>query len=162
MNRTYEYRRNLPHYQKFDRAHFVTFVTHERWVLPAEARDIVFNACRHFDGERLQLHAAVVMPEHVHLILGLLRNDLGEEFTFAETIGAIKGFTAHAINKTRGRQGSVWMDESFDHVLRCEDNLQDRIEYLRQNPVRRGLVSVPEEYRWLYVRKIAQPGTAAL
>jgi REP element-mobilizing transposase RayT len=157
--RTYEYQRNLPHYQKDDRAHFVTFVTHERWVLPAAARDIVLKSCLHLDGDRFDLHAAVVMPDHVHLVLEFLQDDLGEDFTFAETVGAIKGFTAHAINKQLKRKGSVWLDESFDHVARCEESVEEKIEYIRQNPVRRGLVSIPSEYRWLYVRS-AQPRTA--
>jgi len=37
----YEHRHNLPHIQKDDRAHFITFNTHHRWVLPPAARDVV-------------------------------------------------------------------------------------------------------------------------
>ncbi len=158
--RTYEYHRNLPHYQKDDRAHYVTFVTHERWVLPPEVRGIVLKACHHFDRDRLTLHAAVVMPDHVHLILEFLKDDLGEDFTFAETVGAIKGFTAHEINRVLVRKGHVWQDESFDHVVRCEGRVEQKIEYVRENPVRRGLARTADEYPWLYVRMAAQPGTA--
>jgi len=46
--------------------------------------------------------------------------------------------------------GPVWQEESFDHVIRGDVSLEEKIDYIRQNPVRRGLVSRPEEYRWLW------------
>jgi len=159
--RKYEYRRNLPHYQKSDRAHFITFVTREKWILPPNARDIVLQSCLHFDSVKLELYVAVVMPEHVHLIFTPLRNESGEEFGLAEILNSTNGFSAHAINGQLGRKGSVWLDESFDHVLRSEENLEAKIEYVRQNPVRRGLVNEPDSYRWLWTESFStQPGTA--
>lgn len=155
----YRYRRNLPHVQKSDRTLFATFVTKERRVLSPAARDIVFNACLHFHETKINLHAAVVMPEHVHIIFGLLRDEQKEEYSLAEILGSIKGFTAHAINKSENTKGQVWLDESFDHVVRHAESLEAKIEYLRQNPVRRGLVTRPEGYKWLWVRT-TQPGTA--
>jgi REP element-mobilizing transposase RayT len=137
----------------------VTFVTSEHWVLPPTARDIVLQACLYFNGTKIDLRATVVMPDHVHLIFIALRDETGECFSFAEILGSIKGFSAHSINKVLRRRGSVWLDESFDHVVRCEEKFEQKIEYVRQNPVRRGLVRTPEQYRWLWV-KVAQPRTA--
>jgi hypothetical protein len=91
----YEYRRNLPHFQKDDRAHFITFNTHQKWVLPPAERDVVLESCLFLDGKKIHLHAVVVMPEHVHMIFLVLRNALGENDTFAEILGPIKGYTAH-------------------------------------------------------------------
>ena len=59
--------------------------------------------------------------------------------------------TAHQINKLLKRTGPIWEEESFDHVLRSDESLKEKCEYLRQNPVRRGLVQRPEDYRWLWV-----------
>ena len=84
------------------------------------------------------------------MIFSVLRNPEGENYTFAEVLGPIKGYTAHTINKQMKRHGQVWQDESFDHVLRSDEKLEVRVEYLRQNPVRRGLVKIPEQYRWLW------------
>jgi hypothetical protein len=36
-------------------------------------------------------------------------------------------------------------EESFDHTLRTAESLKDKLEYIRQNPVRRGLVARPED-----------------
>ena len=52
--------------------------------------------------------------------------------------------------RNRLRFLEAW-DEFFDHVLRSDESLKDKCEYIRQNPVRRGLVTRPEEYRWLWV-----------
>ena len=49
--------------------------------------------------------------------------------------------------------GPVWQEESFDHVLRSQESLEQKLEYIQQNPVRRGLVEKPEDYRWLWIEQ---------
>jgi REP element-mobilizing transposase RayT len=77
LTHNYDYRRRLPHYQKSDRAIFVTFCRLTRDPFPANARDVIFQHCVHDDGKRIKLHAAVVMPDHVHLVLTPLRDEQG-------------------------------------------------------------------------------------
>jgi len=70
MQRRYNYRgRYLPHIQKDNKALFITFATHQRWHLPNLARDLALEACIHAHNKKCILHVAVVMPDHVHLIL---------------------------------------------------------------------------------------------
>ena len=147
----YEYRRNLPHLEKSDRAHFITFHTMGYRPLSPKARDLVLACCLYPHGRKCRVHAVVVMPEHVHMLLTPLRDDAGESFTFAEILHPIKSVSAHRINKLRREEGAVWQDESFDHVERSEESLDDKIEYLQQNPVRRGLASRAGQYKWLWV-----------
>ncbi len=52
-----------------------------------------------------------------------------------------------------GREGPVWQDESFDHVLRNDESLREKMEYIRQNPVGKGLVTKPEDYPWLWIEE---------
>ena len=68
MNRIYEYRRHLPHYQPSYKAIFLTFSTHQRWTLPPDARTITLESCTWGTGTRFNLHGAVVMPDHVHFL----------------------------------------------------------------------------------------------
>src|SRR5437868_3733486 len=63
------YERNLPHIQPESRPYFITFATHKRMPLPARARDIVLSACHYHHQKTCDLLGAVVMPDHVHLIL---------------------------------------------------------------------------------------------
>jgi REP element-mobilizing transposase RayT len=147
----YQYRRRLPHFQKSDTALFVTFRTGGLLVLPEEARDLVLNHCLREQRLRVYLFAAVVMPDHVHVLIKVLRDENGWPFPLAEIMQSLKGTTAHRINKLLHRSGPVWQEESFDHVLRSDESLKQKCEYIQQNPVRAGLVHKPEDYRWLWV-----------
>ncbi|MBI2681761.1 MAG: transposase [Acidobacteriales bacterium] len=150
MTKKFAYRRNLPHIQKADRPHFITFNTWNHFQLPPDARDTVFLACLHYDEVKIGLYSVVVMPDHVHMVCTFLRNTYGEIHTFAELLNSIKGFTAHSVNRLLGWKGHLWQDESFDHVLRHEESIAQKIEYLKNNPVEAGLVSKPGDYPWLW------------
>lgn len=149
----YEYRRRLPHFQKADTSIFVTFRKLTRDPFSAEARDVVLKHCLYEHGKRIELYAAVVMPDHVHLLFKPLRDADGWPHPLHKIMKLIKGTSARDINKLIGTNGPVWQDESFDHVLRSEESLQGKTEYIRMNPVRRGLVQTPEQYKWLWLQR---------
>jgi REP element-mobilizing transposase RayT len=149
--RRYEYRRRLPHYQKDDRPVFVSFRTLRNLQLGPAARSLALQHCLFDSGRRIQLHAAVIMPDHVHLLLTALRDSDGWTFALPEIMKAIKGTSARSINKLTARRGALWQDESFDHVMRGDESLAETVEYIRQNPVRKGLVEQPEDYEWLWI-----------
>lgn len=147
----YRYRRLLPHLQKADCDLFVTFCTHGHTRLPAAARELVFAHCLREHGKRITLHAVVVMPDHVHLLLFPLRDAEGWPWPLVDILHCLKSATAHRINKLLHLSGPVWEEESFDHVLRSDESRREKCEYIAQNPVRKGLVSQAENYRWLWV-----------
>jgi REP element-mobilizing transposase RayT len=153
LDRKYEYRRRLPHYQKVDRPIFVTFRKLNTDHFPPFARDIILQHCLHDHGRRLQMHAVVVMPEHVHLLMSVLRNEDGWPIALPLILKAIKGTSARHVNRELGTSGPVWQEESFDHVLRSDESFQEKLEYIRLNPVRRGLVKRSEEYPWLWIEQ---------
>jgi hypothetical protein len=75
----------------------------------------------------------------------------GWPFPLRYILKLIKGASAHGVNQLTGTGGQVWLDESFDHVLRSNESFAEKLEYIRQNPVRRGLVKTPDDYSWLWV-----------
>ncbi len=87
------------------------------------------------------------MPDHAHLIFRILNGNLGD------VLRKIKGSSARQVNIVLKRSGSLWTDESFDHIIRHEEELKEKIEYVQNNPVKKGLVEVPQQYRWLFVSK---------
>jgi len=144
------YRRNLPHLQRDAKPHFITFVTKDRWILRKWAREIILGCCRHDDGIRYQLRVAVVMPDHVHVILTPLIDPARQlVVSLAQIMKGVKGSSAHAIDH-RLSHGAVWQEESFDRVLRSSESLDAKIEYVLNNPVRGGLVRDWHDYRWLW------------
>ncbi|MGA2347833.1 MAG: transposase [Candidatus Sulfotelmatobacter sp.] len=149
MQRKYEYRRNLPYYQKDNRILFITYSTWHRWKLPEIAKDIALDSCRRADGRKYSLYAAVVMPDHVHLICLPLMDENGS-ISIPEITRTVKSESAHRINNVLARTGPVWQDESFDHILRGDESLRKKVLYIPENPVRAGLVASPCEYRWLW------------
>jgi REP element-mobilizing transposase RayT len=149
----YDYRRMLPHYQKARRALFVTCCKLIPTPFTAESRDVILQHCLYDHGKRYLLHAAVVMPEHVHLLLTPREDEEGWPYGLPATLKLLKGASARSVNNLLCVTGPVWQEESFDHVLRSQESLEEKLEYIRQNPVRRGLAKKPEDYRWLWVEQ---------
>jgi putative transposase len=149
VQRKYEYRRKLPHRQWEGKAYFITFSTYQRQLLTPGSRDLVLKTCLAGNGRLFELHAVVVMPDHVHLILTPLMDEKGE-ISIPEIMQAIKSTSAHLINRYLGRKGRVWQEESFDRAMRQVENFQGKIEYILGNPVRASLATSPFEYRWLW------------
>jgi REP element-mobilizing transposase RayT len=86
------------------------------------------------------LHAYVVMPNHVHVLLE-------PRIPLARITGSIKGVSARDANATLGRvRMPFWQDESFDHWLRNGAEFQHIRHYIEQNPVTAGLVASPQEW----------------
>lgn len=147
------YRRQLPHLQRDYKPHFITFCTQKRWHLPEAAREIVLNCCIHDHGTKISLHVVVVMPDHVHVIFTpKVNEERSEIWSLANIMDGIKGASAHLVNRELNRAGQVWQAESFDHVLRSSESLDAKIAYIVGNPVRSGLVTRSEDYRWLWRR----------
>ncbi|MGB2863303.1 MAG: valine--tRNA ligase [Sedimentisphaerales bacterium] len=100
--------------------------------------EIVHNALKHFDGERYKLIAWAVMPNHVHVILRPLA---GHELP--EIVHSWKSFTSKQINRRLDRQGSLWMDEYYDHLIRDEEDFRNQVDYVLANPEKAGLQDWP-------------------
>jgi len=149
VQRKYEYRRCLPHYQKDNRILFITYATWHRWKLAEIARGLALDSCLRANGRKYSLYAAVAMPDHVHLIC-LPLTDSNGSISIPEITRTIKSESAHRINKALKRTGRVWQDESFDHILRGEESLSKNMKYILENPVRAGLVPRSNDYRWLW------------
>ncbi len=99
------YRRNLQHLQKDFRPHFVTFNTKFRWTSPDWAREIALSSCLHDHRRRYELHIAVVMPDHVHLILTPSIDERRcQIFSRIEIMRGIKGSSGRAINSNQTRR----------------------------------------------------------
>ncbi|MFQ5425252.1 MAG: class I tRNA ligase family protein, partial [Phycisphaerae bacterium] len=140
-------RRILPHWEAGGSTYVLTFRLQEG-TLTEDERSLVLEACRHWDSTRFELHAAVVMPDHVHLLCTPLARLSGEWWSVADLMHSIKGYTAKEINARRGSAGAVWQREYFDRIIRSKSDFEEKWEYVVSNPRRRGL---PEGYGWVWV-----------
>ncbi len=112
-----------------------------------QVAEIVEQALLRFDGERYQLIAWCIMPNHVHVLLQPQR-------PLAKIVQSWKSYTgrwalAHNAELQLGAPGQVfWMREYWDRFIRDESHLRRTIAYIQENPVKAGLCRKPEEWRW--------------
>jgi len=116
--------------------------------IAARVEQIIREVCEEQQSEILRLE---IMPDHVHLLLTPLRDERGWPYCLPSILKRLKGTSARSVNRLSGSCGPVWQAESFDHLLRSQESFEETLEYIRQNPVRRGLQKKPEDYPWLWV-----------
>ena len=80
----------------------------------------------------------VVMPEHVHLLLG----EPGREL-LAVGIQALKLSAAN-----RAKQRPFWQARYYDFNVFTEAKRIEKLDYMHANPMKRGLVDKPEDWLW--------------
>ena len=111
--------------------------------------DLVTQAI--LDGEsrfaRYQLHAFVVMTNHVHMLVT-------PQVVATKWLGPLKGFTAHEANRILSNHGTpFWQDESYDHLVRSDAEFGRIHDYIERNPITAGVVVAAEEFRWSSAEK---------
>jgi len=129
--------------------YFVTFCTAGRQRLLASVA--CHEAFVEYAGKALHLASVavgryVIMPEHVHLFL---RGPEG--FTLGTWIRGLKRSLSLA-SMERGGASVAWQSGYFDHIIRHSESYREKWAYVRENPVRAGLVSRAEE--WPYQGEI--------
>jgi putative transposase len=131
----------------------VYFVTTDTWqrrpiFKKANAADIVLDqilTCR--DRGFYKLHAFVIMPDHLHILL-----TPGSGTTLEKAMQMIKGGSAFRIKKELLYQFPIWHSGFHDRWMRDEQEYRARLTYVSQNPVEAKLVSSPAEYTWRSAR----------
>lgn len=115
----------------------------ECFLKEAALAEIVQNALLHFAGDRYDLHAWCVMPNHVHVLF-----TPAHENTMSRIVHSWKSFTANKCNQVLGRTGRFWQKEPFDRFIRNANHYRNALNYIENNPVKAGLCEKPEDWRW--------------
>ena len=113
------------------------------WLRRPDVAQVVLDSWLRFDQVRYLLHAWVIMPNHVHVLLQTI-----EPHSLSSVVQGWKAFTARRINEILGRQGAFWQREYWDRFIRDEEHYLSAIAYMHENPVKAGLVSQAEEWKW--------------
>ncbi len=117
----------------------------------------VLGGLRHRLGFRL--HAYVVLPDRVRLILGVPGADMR---SVRLSVQRLKSRFAREVNARSGRLGLVWQDADQTLPLRSADDVRRRADFLHHNPVMAGLARAPGEWRWSSYRAWAGHGRTPL
>ena len=90
--------------------------------------------------QRIELIAAVAMPDHVHFVATLSQG------TLAALMHSLKSYSTQRINRELHGQRRLWQPGYHDHALRAEEDLPTVVGYCLRNPQRAGLVEDFRDY----------------
>jgi putative transposase len=141
---------------------------------------VVVEACQFWAGSRYELLAYAVMPSHLHWVFRPLVGQVGNLPHAKPQVGnyevgqvgnlphprspreqimhTLKRHTARQCNRLLGRHGAFWQDESYDHCVRDDGELERIIQYVEYNPVKAGLVTEPEQWPFSSAQHRAERG----
>jgi putative transposase len=147
--------RGLQRFQQTRHSHFITFSCYHRQsnFRSPETYDLFVQCledmrCRF----SVLIYGYVVMPEHVHLLMseperGLLADALHYlKLSFAKRLRS---------RERRVELRSFWEKRYYDRSVRDAHEFSVKLRYLHRNPVKRGLVSDPSEWKWSSFRHYA-------
>ncbi len=127
----------------------------------SELAACVVDTWQRFVGERYDLLAWVVMPNHVHVLISVYRG-----MALGKIVQSWKSYTGRRIqqfleeeeeadcragarrSQDRSQTGAVWMREYWDRAIRDERHFLATLNYIHANPVKAGLVAAPEDWQW--------------
>lgn len=149
--------RHLKRYQQTGELHFITFSCfHRRAFLRGAAARDAFLRILEQTRERFAFVVLgyVVMPEHVHLLVS-------EPFRgrLATALQVLKQNSARQLQQERFAEYQAgrhfWQKRYYDFNVRTEKKRIEKLKYMHRNPVQRGLVAHPEDWRWSSYRTYA-------
>lgn len=94
-----------------------------------DVRKIIEEAFRSIHDKMALVHAYVIMPNHIHVVL-----ETKEELKIQEVMHILKGNTALKINRLLQREGYVWQREYYDRIIRNQTHYENAIRYIINNP----------------------------
>jgi putative DNA methylase len=141
-----------------------------QWLAEPHIAAVIRGNLYHHRGTKYDLLSYCVMPNHVHVLLRPLVDETADSreagqarlpvlrdeedemaddaSVLAEVMHSLKSYTANRANKVLRRSGTFWQDESYDHWVRDEEELERIVAYIAANPVKAGLVQEP--HQWLF------------
>jgi len=125
--------------------YFVTFLTWQRrrlFIVDSYARLFLKTLYHYRRQGAFHLHAFVLMPEHVHLLL-----TPGGDVTLEQALQLIKEGCSRAFGLEFGPK-EIWQRGFTDHRIRDAEDYERHRSYIHQNPVKRGLVERAVQYQF--------------
>ncbi len=126
-----------------DAAYFVStqtaarqpFFRHERW-----AR-LMLDVLKHYDGTGYALHAFVIMPDHLHLLIT-------PSESVEKSVQLFKGGFSFRAKRELEWKGEIWQSGFTDHRIRDEEDWKRHLDYIQTNPIEARLTedSIPYEF----------------
>lgn len=109
----------------------------------ADVAALILETRRRFAGERYDLSAWVIMPNHVHV---LIRVNPG--WPLSRIVASWKSYTSKRIMAMTGLPAPIWWPDYWDRYIRSDEHWLGTQRYIEGNPVAAGLVREAAAWRW--------------
>jgi len=155
------------YFERFD-SFLDTYHYGQYWLGQESIATIVKEAFHFYDAKAYDLLCYCIMSNHVHLVMtpivDRISDPTGETISVEESRNGVstyivtkilqdlKRYTAGKCNKILNRTGNFWQYESYDHIVRDENDLIRIINYTLNNPVKIGLVTGWKNWKWSYYK----------
>jgi putative transposase len=126
--------------------HFITCSCYQRRpeLGTCERRDLFLDVLeRARQRYRFVVIAYVVMPEHFHLLM--TEPEVGDP---SVVMKVVKERFTKVLHHGGVRTGPIWQKRFYDFNVCSSEKRIEKLRYMHRNPVKRGLVSAPEEWKW--------------
>ena len=94
---------------------------------------LMVDTLKHYDGTGYRLHAYVIMPDHLHLLITPTES-------VEKSMQLIKGGFSFRAKRELQCHGEIWQTGFTDHRIRDEEDWKRHLEYIRSNPIEARLV----------------------
>ncbi len=98
---------------------------------------------QHAKAQGVEIHAYVLMDNHLHLLVTPRRDR-----ALPLMMQAVGRTYVRAFNQRHGRTGTLWEGRYRSTLIQTDRYLLACMAYIDLNPVRAGMVSQPQDYRW--------------
>jgi putative DNA methylase len=119
----------------------------ESFLRLSEIAALVEENLLRFDDVKYNLHAWVVMPNHVHVLFTPTHG-----YKLPSIMHSTKSYTATQANKLLRRSGDFWAREYFDRYIRNADHFVNTVNYIHSDPVKAGLCASAEDWTFSSAR----------
>ncbi|MEN8254984.1 MAG: transposase [Verrucomicrobiota bacterium] len=133
-------------FRKFDPPlYFITICTHNRRAILATDtfHEHFVSFMKQKSEQGIACGEYVIMPDHMHLFLRIDPH----QYQLGRTVGFIKKSLSKPLRKS-GVPMPHWQPDFFDHVIRSADSYSEKWDYVRENPVRAGLVECANDWKY--------------
>jgi len=103
---------------------------------------LMVSTLEHYDGPGYKLHAYVIMPDHLHLLLTPIES-------VEKSVQLIKGGFSFRAKRELDWNGEIWQPGFTDHRIRDEEDWMHHLDYIHQNPLNAHLVEDAVLYEFM-------------
>jgi putative transposase len=134
-------------YSRQNQAYFFTL----RFINPMSngvLRALYKNLLKLFDESGFACDALVVMPDHVHLVT---HKNVESRERLGDLVRVLKSKSLYLLKKVHLVDRTFWQRGYYEHVIRNEEDWQEKVNYTINNPIKAGLATLPWDYPYLFV-----------